>query len=85
MNRKHPWDPEHEAYLLDLVELAMRQLNRDLGSKDFAAITDALHRKFQPDNVTIPYRGTNAVHSFAGRHELLRYKKVRARVFGQGN
>ncbi len=60
------WKDEHVAYLHELMELAMLQLNRQLYVSDFKAITEALHRRFRV-NGGIPERGYNTVHSFATR------------------
>jgi hypothetical protein len=49
---------------MELMELAMLKMNRPLYSKDFKAITEALHRHFRA-NGGIPERGYNTVHSFA--------------------
>jgi hypothetical protein len=70
--RRSTWQQEHVDYLNELVELAMLILNRALGTKDFIAITEALHRKFRGTtirNVAYPERGYNSVHSFVTKKD----------------
>ena len=64
--RRARWEPAHVQYLEELMELATWTLNRLLESKDFPAITEALHRKFRggsaPGN-PYPDRGYNTIRS----------------------
>jgi hypothetical protein len=66
--RRSRWEAEHENYLYELMELAMRLLNRPVEHRDFIALTEALNRRFRGTMISgnpYPERGVNAIHSKA--------------------
>lgn len=72
IQRRSRWQHEHVEYIHELMELAMLVLNRPLELRDFPAITEALHRKFQGTSIrSIPYplRGYHTIHSYATRKQ----------------
>lgn len=75
--------PEQANYLFDLMELAMRQLGRKLETRDFPALTEALHRQFQGQigstGQMYTMRGHNTVHTFGTKNNQ-RYEQMRTRL-----
>jgi len=78
------WAAAPRNYLFELVELAMRLLNRPLRFHDYEAITEALNREFRGkivDGIAYAEKGVNPVNTYVVKGIEFRYDALVKHLF----